>query len=117
MKLSALIIGCFISVPVFGAEKYLSTLSIPSDAGARFFVLEKSGSPEARIIVTKRVGSSGTSYSKRLYNCKYDNVKYLGSGSTLSAMETSQPDPDMASIVEGSIAYYVGIEACKQVGK
>lgn len=113
MKLGVLLVGLFVSVPVFSAEKYLSTLSIPSDSGAQFFVLEKGGSLEARFIVTKRVGSSGTTYSKRLYNCKYGNVKYLGSGPTLSAMETSRPDPDMASIVEGSIAYYVGIEACK----
>lgn len=113
MKLSVLILGFCVSVPVFATEKYLSILSVPSDSGAQFFVLEKGGSTEARTIVTKRVGSSGTSYSKRLYNCKYNNVKYLGTGSTLSEMETSKPDANMASIFDGSIAYYVGIEACK----
>ena len=88
-------------------------LSIPSDANASFFVLEKNGKGPERTIVTKCVGSSGTSYSKRLYNCKDDTVKYLGTGDTIEAMNTSRPDLRMSSIVQGSIAYHVGIFACK----
>lgn len=110
MNLSIFILGFFISLPVFATEKYLS---IPSDSNAKFFVLEKIGSGAERTIVTKRVGSSGTSYSKRLYNCTDRTVKYLGSGSTLAGMNSSQPDPNMSPIASGSIAYYVGIEACK----
>jgi hypothetical protein len=56
------------------------SLSIPSDANANFFVLEKSGKGPERTILTKRIESSGASFSKRLYNCKDDTVKYLGNG-------------------------------------
>lgn len=88
-------------------------LAVPSDSKAQFFVLEKGGKGVERTIVTKRVGSSGTSYSKRLYNCKDNTVKYLGSGDTLAAMGSSKPDPNMGPIVQGSIAYFVGQQACK----
>jgi hypothetical protein len=88
-------------------------ISIPSDANASFFVLEKSGKGLERTIVTKRIGSSGTSFSKRFYNCKDDTVKYIGTGDTIEAMNTSRPDLRMSSIVQGSIAYHVGIFACK----
>ena len=110
MKLHTVIVGLFLSIPVFGAEK---PLNIPSDSKAQFFVLEKGGNGVRRTIVTKRIGSSGTSYSKRLYNCSNNTVKYLGTGDSLAEMAASKPDPNMAPIVEGSIAYYVGIEACK----
>jgi len=88
-------------------------LSIPSDSKAQYFVLEKSGSGAERTIVTKRVSSSGTGYSKRLYNCADKTVKYLGTGDSLAAMDASNADPNMAPIVADSIAYYVSVEACK----
>jgi len=88
-------------------------LSVPSDSNAQFFVLEKGGSGALRTIVTKRVGSIGTSYSKRLYNCTDSTVKYLGTGDSLAAMAASWADPNMGPIVQDSIAYYVGVEACK----
>lgn len=89
------------------------TISVPSDPNAQYFVLEKGGSGALRTIVTKRVGPSGTGYSKRLYNCTDNMVKYLGTGDSLTAMDASLDDPEMAPIVRGSIAYYIGIEACK----
>jgi hypothetical protein len=88
-------------------------LHVPSDPKATFFVLERGGKGAERTIVTKRVGPSGTTYSRRLYNCTNNTVKYLGSGETLSDMNSSKPDPSMVPIVEGAIAYYVGLEACK----
>lgn len=88
-------------------------VSIPSDSKAQYSVLEKNGTGTERTIVTKRVGSSGTSYSRRIYNCKENTVRYLGTGDTRAAMNSSRPDPTIAPIVEGSIAYYVGLHACK----
>lgn len=88
-------------------------LSVPSDAKAKYFVLEKGNNGAMRTIVTKRVGPSGTSYSKRQYDCKAGKVKYLGTGDSLQEMSKSRPDPNMAPIVQGSIAHHVGMEACK----
>lgn len=110
MKFHLAVLSLVVSLPVFAAEK---PLSVPSDPKAQFFVLEKGGSGAERTIVTKRVGPSGTSYSKRLYNCNNNSVKYLGTGDSLAAMTSSKSDPNMGPIVQGSIAYYVGIEACK----
>lgn len=101
----------FVCITVFGSEKQLN---IPSDPKAQYFILEKGGKGTNRTIVTKRVGSSGISYSKRLYNCANDTVKYLGTGSSIEEMSTSKADPSMGPIVQGSIAYYVGLEACKK---
>jgi hypothetical protein len=89
-----------------------TSLSVPSDPRASYFVLEKDRNGSQSVIVTKRVGSSGTSYSKRLYSCSDGTVKYLGTGDSLDAMSKSMPDPNMGPIVEGSITYYVGLEAC-----
>lgn len=89
-------------------------LIVPTDAKAKYAVLEIGGKFPDRTIVTKRVGSSGTSYSKRLYNCSDNTVKYLGTGDTLAEVARSKPDPKMAPVVSQSIAEYVGREACKR---
>ena len=86
--------------------------NVPSDSNASFYILEKGGSGSERTILTKRVGSSGTTFSKRLYNCDNSTVKYLGTGDSLIQMQSSSPDANMSPIIKGSIAYYVGIEAC-----
>jgi hypothetical protein len=102
---------CLIALPTMtsAAQK---PLGIPSEPKAAYFVLEKSITGNEATIVTKRVGSSGTSYSRRLYNCVDKTVKYIGSGDSIDAMNASAPDPKMSPIFERSIAYYVGIEAC-----
>ncbi|MGQ0529943.1 MAG: hypothetical protein ACT4PG_09055 [Panacagrimonas sp.] len=110
MKFRIMFLSLAISASALAAEK---TLSVPSDSKAQFFVLEKGGKGAERTIVTKRVGPSGTSYSKRLYNCTDGTVKYLGTGDSLAEMASSKADPNMGPIVQGSIAYYVGVEACK----
>lgn len=92
-------------------------LRVPSDPGATFVVLEmKNGTADGRLreIVTKRIGRAGhVSYSRRLYDCHYSQVKYLGSGGTYEQMAAGKPDPNMSGITSGSIADYVGREACK----
>ena len=87
-------------------------LPIPSDPKAQYAVLEKGGTKDMPTIVTKRTGSSGTSYSKRVFDCKAATVKYLGTGDSLEKMVASRPDPNMAPLVEGSIAYYQWRHAC-----
>lgn len=110
MKLLPLITGLLVSTSIYAADKQLS---VPSDSKAIYFVLEKGGSGAERSIVTKRVGPSGTSFSKRLYNCTDNTVKYLGEGDSLAEMAASKPDPKMGPIVPQSISYYIGLEACK----
>jgi hypothetical protein len=81
-------------------------LPIPSDPKATYFVLEKGGTKNNPTLMTKRVGPSGTSYSQRLFDCNAGTVKYLSTGDTTEDMKNSKPDPKMAPLVEGSIAWY-----------
>lgn len=110
MKYMTLLAFLISAGPVLAAE---TAIQIPSDSSAKYFVLGKGGTGNERTITTKRVGSSGTGYSTRLYNCDQGTVKYLGTGDSIEAMAASQPDPSMSQVVPGSIAHYVGLEACK----
>ncbi|MEE5162210.1 hypothetical protein V2J73_02915 [Pseudomonas alliivorans] len=91
----------------------LPTINVPSDPGASYSILAREKSGAQRVIMTKRTGSSGVTYSQRAYNCPNNTVMYLGTGSTFAELESSRPDPQMAAISPGSIAYYIGLEACK----
>lgn len=110
MKLHLVLAVLLISASAFAAEE---PVNVPADENAQYFVLEKSGSDAERIIVTKRVGPRGTTYSKRLYNCTESTVKYLGTGDSLEEMAASEADLNMEPIAPGTIGYYVGVEACK----
>ncbi|OAT21106.1 hypothetical protein M979_0335 [Buttiauxella noackiae ATCC 51607] len=105
-----LIIGLMVS---FCAASSQQSIHIPTDSKASYTVLEKGNLGGLRTIVTKRDGSSGTSYSQRAYDCSNGQVKYLGTGDSLAEMKASKPDPNLSPIIEQSIAYYVGKEACK----
>jgi hypothetical protein len=109
-----LVIAIALLVTSAVARSAETPLTVPTDAKAKYSILEIGGKFPNRTIVTKRVGSSGTGYSKRLYNCSNNTVKYLGTGDTLADMAGSKPDVSMAPIVSMSIADYVGREACKR---
>lgn len=87
-------------------------VSIPSDAAAKYFILERGGTPAMPTLLTRRVGPSGSSYSKRVFDCAARTVKYLGNGDTLTELAASTPDPDMGPLVEGSIADVLLQKAC-----
>jgi hypothetical protein len=89
------------------------SLPVPSDPGAQYTVIYKDSVGNERTIITKRTSTVGTSYSKRLYNCSAGTAMYLGNGGTLAEMKASRADRQMTPVNQGSIAYYVGLEACK----
>lgn len=108
------LVGSFCSFVFLTAFSQEIPIRVPSDAKATYFVLELSKKGNSRTIVTKRVGPSGTSFSKRLFNCNNGSVKYLGTGDTLSAMNASTPEKSMSPVVEGSIPSYIGGYACSK---
>lgn len=115
-RLIVLSVFVILSVNMFADINNEGTpITINSDI-AKYFVLEKNlkvnTNKNLRSIVTKRVGSSGTTYSKRLYDCKNNTVKYLGTGDSIDAMNKSKEDTNMSPIVTGSIAYEVGLIIC-----
>ena len=91
-----------------------TTLAVPSDSKAKYFVIERGGTADNPTLVTKRVGPSGTSYSKRQFDCRARTWKYLGDGETVDEMKRSKPDKNMAPLVSGSIADYLWRDACKR---
>lgn len=95
-----------------GASKAPYNINVPSDPKGVFTVLDIGKKGDLVTITTKRVGSSGTAYSQRAYDCNMRKVMYLGSGETLEQMKSSKPDDHLSPIFEGSIADYVGREAC-----
>ncbi|EPL6802892.1 hypothetical protein WJI42_001207 [Klebsiella aerogenes] len=109
MKKIALVLMLTVS---FGAAS-ATTISIPTDSKAKYTIIDKSLNGSMATITTMREGPSGTSYSQRLYDCTAWTVKYLGDGDTLEQMKASKPDEGMSSIVDNSIAYYIGQRACK----
>lgn len=90
-----------------------TAISIPTDSKAKYTIIDKSMNGSMAAITTMREGPSGTSYSQRLYDCAAWTVKYLGDGDTLEQMKASKPEEGMSSIVDNSIAYYIGQRACK----
>jgi hypothetical protein len=108
-----LILGALAIVSVtVAASKPPYNLHVPSDPNATFTVLEIGSKGNLATIITKRDGKSGTTYSQRAYDCSANKVMYLGSGETLDEMRSSKPDDHFSPIVDGSIADYVGNEAC-----
>ncbi|MCG7388292.1 hypothetical protein [Pantoea sp. ACRSB] len=108
-----LILGAVALVAVTtAANKPPYKLYVPSDLNATYTVLEIGTKGNLATIITKRDGKSGTTYSQRAYDCSAKKVMYLGSGETLEDMHSSKPDDHLSPIVGGSIADYVGSEAC-----
>lgn len=100
--------------PAMAQEKFTPKfMDVPSDSKATYLILDKYEDNHFKIIVTKREGASGVSYSKRMFDCSASEVRYLGTGDTLTELKLSNPDPKMSPIQPNSIAYYVGLEACK----
>lgn len=109
MRLAILAVTLFLASAPLAAEYQLP---IPSDPKAKYFVLEKGGTKNNPTLVTKRVGPSGTSYAKRIFDCTARTTKYLGDGDTLEEMKKSKPSPNMGPLVEGSIAWHQWRYAC-----
>lgn len=87
-------------------------LAVPSDAQAKFYILEKGGSASNPTIVTKRIGTTFTSFARREYDCAGRLVRYLGFGDTREQMNAASPPGDWGPITDGAIADYVGRAAC-----
>lgn len=88
-------------------------LNVPADPTAQHFLVKKGGTGVARLIVTKRVGPEGISFAKRLYNCKENTVKFLGSAGSVEEIAATKPDSKIEAIAAGSIDFFIGAEACK----
>lgn len=99
-------------IPALGAHAEAKTIPVPMDVAGQHALLEKSGSSDLRVVVTRREGLLGVLYSKRLYNCEKHLVSLVGTGSTLEIMEQAHAVSGMRPIIQDSTDDYIGSEAC-----
>lgn len=85
--------------------------TIPTDSRARYTNIAIEGQGRYRKITTRRTGPSGVGYSLREYDCERARVRYLATGDTQQELKNPRPDK-WASVVDGSIASYIGGQAC-----
>lgn len=89
-------------------------LSIPSDARAEYRVLSVERVQGGHIeIVTRRSGSSGVTFSKRLVDCRRQRFRYLADSETFEGLASGVPSPDWSDLVTGSISWHVVQRACR----
>jgi hypothetical protein len=98
--------------PVAVAE---NAINIPTDTEAKWAILSVTKRSDGLVeVISRRVGSSVTNYSKRLVDCANSRFMYLGSGDTLEKMKGGGgADSKMAALTEGSVSTYVSAYACQ----
>lgn len=100
--------------PVAETRRPAGYLEVPSDPRGSYTVLGVYKVDYSHVqIDTLREGPSGNTYSRRLVDCGQAKIMYLGTGDTLQEMERERPDPGMAPIEAGSIAFYIAQRACR----
>lgn len=108
-----LLLGSTLAAGPVIAESTSKGLTFPPHSG-RYFVLKTEGKWPLRTIHVKRVGSSGTSFFVRQYDCVKWKTRYLATGDSVADLAKSKPEADMSEIVPGATADYIGQLACKK---
>lgn len=88
--------------------------SAPADPNATYSLLSVQPGKGGNILaMTRRTGSSGTSYSNREIDCVAQLARYIGEGDTREDAEKPSSNPgDMAPLVEGSSTHAAVQAAC-----
>ncbi|QHF03764.1 hypothetical protein N015_15630 [Pseudomonas asturiensis] len=85
---------------------------VPHDPTGQHELVEKSGAPTNRVVVTRRESLLGVIYSKRVYNCTNHTVNLVGTGATLEIMGSANAVSGMGPVIRDSTAEYIQTEAC-----
>lgn len=96
------------------AQPGVERFKVASDATAVYQLISVEGPQTARTIVTLREGSSGKTYSTRIYNCQTREVRQLGAAETIERMNAYKGPSSWAQIVPNSITDGIGGVACKR---
>ncbi len=96
-------------------------LYVPSDSNATYVVIDLIKKGDLSILQTARKGSSGISFSSRLYSCSNRTYKYLAdvdadmeafvraNNAAMESLNTS----GMSPVTSGSVTYYGFKHACR----
>ena len=118
-------VGIVVLLTACGGEPATKTaggipVSVPSDSASYGIVVKDVGfGKEALMVISQRVGKSGTSYAVREVNCYNSTFRYVGesniSASHAMASAATYNAGNMSPLTHGSISYYISNKAC-QVG-
>lgn len=90
-----------------------SSIPVPSDPRATYTLVSRSWLSNGNLeVVTKRVGPSGTGYSRREINCSEMTFRYTAEGDTLADLNRPYESGAMGPLVPESISTYVARHAC-----
>jgi hypothetical protein len=102
------------SAPVSEIDLEGEPVPVDSDLRATYQLVHWSEMPNGhRETLTRRDGTSGTSYARREIDCVGKRFRYLGEGDTKQEAEADAPNPGkMADLVPGSISSEVSDFVC-----
>jgi len=107
-------IGISTAIALSGTAMAETRISVPTDAKASYFILSKAKLANGNLqVVSRRVGPSGTSYSRREINCQRMTFRYTGEGDTLRELDQPYNKGAMGPLTEGSISTYISMAACR----
>lgn len=93
-------------------------LHVPSDPNANYYLLESIPVGNNLSIVTRRLGPSGESFSKREIDCKNTRFRYLGDGNSIEEMNAPYDVKSMRLAKKGDIytkmSYDILNDVCPQ---
>jgi len=103
-----------LAVPLM-ANAQIKIESHPGDKGT-YYLISNQTIQGRNLVVSKRDGPSGTSFSAREIDCKNMTFRYVAEGETINAMKknaTTYQVGSMSSLVKGSASWFVAKAACK----
>ena len=91
-----------------------TTISVPSDLGAKYFLINKAKLPNGNLqVVTKRMGPSGTSFARREINCRNMTFRYTGEGDSIAELNSPYEKGAMGKLTPKSISTYIAQATCR----
>jgi len=100
------------STPSYSSAK---KLHVPSDPNADYFLLEALPLGNNLSVVTRRIGPSGESFSKREIDCKTTKFRYLGDGDTIEQMNAPYNVESMRLAKKGDLYTKMSYDILKDI--
>lgn len=66
-------------------------------------------------VITQRVGISGTSFTKRQFDCANRQVLFMGSSTSIADFENIKPDKETTPLFKGSLSRAISDVVCNDM--
>lgn len=97
---------------------FAQPIPVLSDSSTQYTALQITPKRDGLVeILSRRIGSSGTTFAFREVDCDTNRFRYLGEGDTRQkALRRKNPPEPLTPLFEGSISWYVSRFACTVTG-